>query len=192
MKSTSRIGARRIVALSLMAFLLTTMQACSPTNIQHGLTTLFNILQNEAPVAVQFVTLEHNAGNISDDAFARFLNAKSVFDRTLPIFQSGIAGAKDAKGAVALVNALVPSVNAFIASGLAFKNPQAVAKATAWAQGFALVFNAATAIWGSRTPVVVSSSVSAELIDQREFKDSVRYHRAQIPADYAQSFADAF
>lgn len=173
-----------VFALTSMLFL----SACSSANIQNGLTAVFNILQNEEPVAVQFITMEHNAGNFSDDKFAAFLKFKLTFDTALSIFQSGIVNVKDAKGAVALVNALVPSVNQFIASGLAFKNPQTVAKATAWAQGFALVFNAATAIWGSRTPVVISSSVSANLIDARDVQASVAHFRSYLMPDMALSF----
>lgn len=173
-----RTALTSVVALALL------LSACSPASLQKELTIAYNVLNTSLPVAANFVSIEHSAGNISDSAYLNFTTLLTqVQTKDLPLFQSGIAAVTNSAGAVALFNNLVPVVNQLIASGVAFKNPKTQQQALGYVAGAALVFNGISAALGARTLVVPSiPAATAELqqVHDGAQRASVLYYQSEL------------
>lgn len=174
--------------------LLLAMVACSPDQIQRTLNAIGALAQTGRNSWSVFYENLHTSGQVAPEAYARFLSTRSKVDAALHVFNTGVAAVKDKKGAVALITALLPVGEEFIASGLVIKNPQEQAKALAYATAFSASFSIAAAFFGSFTiNVPPPTPAQAELMRpyEREAYRSMAVEVAVYDAGIAREIAEA-
>lgn len=174
----------KFLVVPFLAMVLLLAPACSKDQWTAGLNATANVIEKDLPIAESFLATEHDAGNLSDEAYGATLAKIALLQsKGLPLFRAGIAAVTNVKGFCSLSAGLFPLVNDVITSGLAIKNPDSQRRALGYAAGVALILNTITAPCGGSVSITIPSGAATtpEFLEARD--QAVNQILADLPPD---------